>query len=163
MARMMKAEVLEVFRQAPAAPEPTECALNNPSFGQHLEAVRCVGSLDDLERDLGLRLHRGGGCRALIAAIGDGARNRRTDPAHDIQERRDHIAILDIGRCHGEAVYQAQRVDRYVALLALDFLARIVPRGINIVPPFSALFTLWLSTMVVVGVAAFPANSRTSQ
>jgi hypothetical protein len=42
-------------------------------------------------------------------------------------------------------VHQSQRIDADVALLALDFLARIVAMRINVSPPFSALLTLWLS------------------
>src|SRR5882762_11266602 len=54
------------------------------------------------------------------------------------------------------------------ALLALDLsatsslslLARIVPVRINARPPFSALFTLWLSMMAAVGLASRCARSR---
>jgi hypothetical protein len=34
-----------------------------------------------------------------------------------------------------------------VALLTFDFLARIIAMRIDAGPPFSALFTLWLSVM----------------
>src|SRR2546430_6910362 len=55
------------------------------------------------------------------------------------------IAILDIGRMNNGVEQQAYCVDKNVPLLALDLLARIVPVRINARPPFSALFTLWLS------------------
>jgi hypothetical protein len=56
---------------------------------------------------------------------------------------------------------QAKRVNEKVALLALDFLARIVAvRIVN--PPFSALFTLWLSMMAALGLASWPSRSRHS-
>jgi hypothetical protein len=59
-------------------------------------------------------------------------------------------------------------VDKNVPLLALDLsatsslslLARIVPVRINARPPFSALFTLWLSMMAAVGLASRCARSR---
>jgi hypothetical protein len=38
-------------------------------------------------------------------------------------------------------------------LLALDFLACVVTRRIDAGPPFSALFTLWLSMMAALGLA----------
>jgi hypothetical protein len=47
-----------------------------------------------------------------------------------------------------------------MALLALDLLARIVADRVEARPPFSALFTLWLSTMAAVGLASLPASSR---
>src|SRR6266404_4399916 len=55
---------------------------------------------------------------------------------------------------------QAYCVDKNVPLLALDLLARIVPVRINARPPFSALFTLWLSMMAAVGLAFRCARSR---
>jgi hypothetical protein len=45
-------------------------------------------------------------------------------------------------------------------LLALDLFARIVTMRINAGPPFSALFTLWLSMMAAVGLASRSADSR---
>jgi len=49
---------------------------------------------------------------------------------------------------------QTQRVYENVALLAFDFLARIIAMRIDAGPPFSALFTLWLSMMAAVGLAS---------
>jgi hypothetical protein len=42
----------------------------------------------------------------------------------------------------------------------LDFLAGVVTRRIDAGPPFSALFTLWLSMMAAVGLASRCACSR---
>ena len=86
----------------------------------------------------------------MIATIGDGARERGKHLAHHLQQRRRHIAILDVARCDNEANHQAKRVDTEVTLLAFDFLARIVAGSIDPRPPFSALLTLWLSTIAVV-------------
>ena len=47
---------------------------------------------------------------------------------------------------------QTQRIYEDVALLALDLFARIVAMRIDAGPPFSALFTLWLSMIAAVGV-----------
>jgi hypothetical protein len=60
-----------------------------------------------------------------------------------------------------ECVHQeALRIDEDVPLLAVDLLARIVAMRIDAGPPFSALFTLWLSMTAAVGDAARPACSR---
>src|SRR5262245_10037576 len=48
---------------------------------------------------------------------------------------------------------QTQRVYENMALLALDLFARVIAMRIDAAPPFSALFTLWLSTMAAVGLA----------
>jgi hypothetical protein len=66
---------------------------------------------------------------------------------------------------------KALGVDRNVPLLAFDLLARIPRAGpmarprtgspVRVVsPPFSALFTLWLSMMAALGEASRPACSR---
>jgi hypothetical protein len=53
-----------------------------------------------------------------------------------------------------------QRIYENMALLALDLLARIIARRIDPGPPFSALFTLWLSMMAAVGLAWRSSCSR---
>jgi hypothetical protein len=72
----------------------------------------------------------------------------------------DRVPILNIGWRDEERDHQAQRIDNEVALLALDFLARIVAGRVDFGPPFSALLTLWLSAMAVVAVGSLPASSR---
>jgi hypothetical protein len=47
-----------------------------------------------------------------------------------------------------------------MALFAVDFLARIIARWVDAAPPFSALFTLWLSMIAAVGLASRPICSR---
>jgi hypothetical protein len=55
---------------------------------------------------------------------------------------------------------KALRIDEDVALLALDLLAGVVARRVDRRPPFSALFTLWLSIIAAVGLASREAASR---
>jgi len=55
---------------------------------------------------------------------------------------------------------QAEFVDEDVAFLAFDQLAGVEAMRIDRGPPFSALFTLWLSTMQAVGLASRSACSR---
>ena len=73
------------------------------------------------------------------------------------QGRKQHnatVAILDIGGMNDSVEQQTQRIYENMALLALDLLARIVAMRIDAGPPFSALFTLWLSMMAAVGLAS---------
>jgi hypothetical protein len=74
--------------------------------------------------------------------------------------RRDHVAVLDIGRRDREVDQEALRIDADVALLAFDLLAGVVAARIDRSPPFSAPLTLWLSTMPRLAVAFRPASSR---
>jgi hypothetical protein len=61
---------------------------------------------------------------------------------------------------HDGKEQQAQRIYQYMTLLALDLFARIIAMWIDAGPPFSALFTLWLSMMAAVGLASRSAFSR---
>ena len=150
------------WAEATAPAEPGESALDHPSTGQHLESLGRVGSLDDLERYLRFGANVVGRCLALIAAVGDGPRQRGEHPARHLEERRDHVTILNIARRDGEADHQAKRVDGHMALLALDFLARIIAGSVDVGPPFSAPLTLWLSTMAVVAAGFLAASLRAS-
>jgi hypothetical protein len=63
------------------------------------------------------------------------------------------VAILDISGMDDGSEQQAQCVYENMALLAFDFLAGVITMRIDADPPFSALFTLWLSIMAAVGFA----------
>ena len=65
-----------------------------------------------------------------------------------------------VGGVHDGVDQQALRIDENVPLLALDLLSRVVTRRINRRPPFSTLFTLWLSITATVGLASLEAASR---
>jgi len=97
---------------------------------------------------------------SLIPAIDEQLLQKGKHPKQCRHDESAAIAILDIGRMNNGVEQQAYCVDKNVPLLALDLLARIVPMRINARPPFSALFTLWLSMMAAVGLAFRCACSR---
>ena len=98
--------------------------------------------------------------RSLISAVGE---ERLQKWKHAKQCRHDEnasIAILNVGRMNDGVEQEAYCIDKNVPLLAFDLFARIVPVRINARPPFSALFTLWLSMMAAVGLASRCSRSR---
>ena len=97
---------------------------------------------------------------ALIAAIGVEFQHERIHAEHGRDDQRTTITILNVGGVHDGVDQQALRVDKNVPLLTLDLLSRIVTRRINRGPPFSALFTLWLSITAAVGLASLETASR---
>src|SRR5258708_19646840 len=97
--------------------------------------------------------------RALIAAIGEKLRQEREASKQRVQHQAATVAVLDVRRMHDPMQHQAQRIDQDMSLLAFDFLARVVSRRINRGPPFSALFTLWLSITHPVALASPPPSS----
>ena len=157
---MAAGQVLEVLGEPAAAPEPAECPLYDPAFREHVKALGGVGPFDDVEWNAGLGEHPGGRCRALIAAIGHRTDDRGMDGAGHLQERGNRVAVLHVGGRYEKTNQQAERIDRRMPLLAFDFLARVISHRIDADPPFSALLTLWLSTMASVGEAFLAANSR---
>ena len=83
--------------------------------------------------------------RSGVGAVGEQLLEKRELSEHRGQHHQPAIAILDIGGGDQRVQQQAQRIDEDVALLAFDQLAGVEPMGIDAGPPFSALFTLWLS------------------
>ena len=94
-------------------------------------------------------------CRArqLVAAAADPAEKGR-------EEQNTAVTILHIRGMHHRMQQQTYRVDQNMPLLPFDLLARVVPGRIDAGPPFSALFTLWLSITQAVGLASRPIASR---
>ena len=98
--------------------------------------------------------------RSLIAGVGE---QRLQERIHSEQCRKQQdaaVTILDVCGVNDGVQQQTQRVYQNMALLALDLLARIIAMRIDAGPPFSALFTLWLSMMAAVGLASRSLCSR---
>ena len=154
-------EVLEILGEAPTAIEPGDGALDDPALRQELEA-RAITAFDDVEfpvRDGAEDLFELG---SLIGTVADDLLKKGKQSPHRLEQRRRAIAILHIGRMHLHAQQQAERVDEEMAFLALDLLAGVIARRIDLRPPFSAPLTLCESMMATVGLASRPARSRSS-
>jgi len=122
-----------------------------------------IGAFDDLGFDVWQQTRQGVmEHRSLIGRVGKEPGQERVHPEHRGEQQDAAVAILDVGGMNDGVQQQAQRVYEKVALLALDLLARIVAMRIDPAPPFSALFTLWLSMMAAVGLACRSLCSRHS-
>ena len=146
----------------PTAPvEPADGAFDNPALRFDDEAFGMIATSDDIDRQHG---HDGGGGgledRSRIAAVCEQLAQERELPEQGGQQQHAAIAILHVGGGDQRVQQQAKFVDEYVAFLALDQLAGIEAMRVDRGPPFSALFTLWLSTIQAVGLASRPACSR---
>jgi hypothetical protein len=98
----------------------------------------------------------------LIGSVGKELLQERIHPEQGREQQDAAVAILDIGGMNDGVEQQTQRVYENVALLAFDLLARIKTIRVDAGPPFSALFTLWLSMMAAVGLASRSLFSRHS-
>src|SRR5262249_33059043 len=125
------------------------------------ESSRPIGALDDFSFELRQDLCQGFlKVRPLIATISKELFQERVHPEKGRKKQDAAIAILDIGRMNDGVQQQTQRVYENMALLPLDLFARVIAMRIDAAPPFSALFTLWLSTMAAVGLASRSPCSR---
>src|SRR5271166_996013 len=154
-------QVLEILGQSAAAVEPGEGSFHHPPSGKNLEAFGGIRPLDDLDRKLRHHLRQGlAKLRPLIAAIGEELLQKRIEAEQGRENQHPAVAVLDIGGVNQDVDQQALGIDQDMSLLAADFLARIIPLGINAAPPFSALFTLWLSMIQAVGLGCRSTCSR---
>ena len=100
--------------------------------------------------------------RPRIGAIGEQFCEKRKLAEQRREQPDAAIAILNASGMNDRVEQQTLHVHKNVPFLALDQLARIEPVRIDKGPPFSALFTLWLSMMQAVGLASRSTFSRHS-
>jgi len=77
-----------------------------------------------------------------------------------VKHQHGAVAVLQVGRVNHRRKDQTKGIDQETALLAFDLLSRIITWRVDRDPPFSALFTLWLSIAPAVGEASRPSSSR---
>ena len=100
--------------------------------------------------------------RPLIGSVGKQLLQERMHPEQGRKKHDAPVAILDVGWMNDGVEQQPHCIYENMALLALDLLARIITMRIDAGPPFSALFTLWLSMMAALGLASRSSCSRHS-
>jgi len=96
----------------------------------------------------------------LITAIGKKFLQEREHSEQCPENQHPAVAVLNVRRMHHGVEHKAYRINEDRSFLALDLLARVVAVRVNFGPPFSALFTLWLSITPAVGLASRPIFSR---
>ena len=98
--------------------------------------------------------------RPALCAVGEQLGEVGKQAEQGGQQQHAPVAVLNVGGGDQRVQQQTEFVDQNMTLLALDQLAGIEAMRIDRGPPFSALFTLWLSTMQAVGLASRSAWSR---
>jgi len=154
-------EVFPVLCQSPAAVEPGDSAFDDSPFGLYDKALDPIRAFDDfrfeMRQDAGQRVAKD---RPLIGAVGEQLLEIGEQTEQRCQQGDAAVAILNVGGGDDTVQEQALCIDENMPLPALDQLARIKAGRIDVSPPFSALFTLWLSMMQAVGLASRSACSR---
>ena len=161
--RALRIEVFPILGKPSAAVEPRNGALDDPALGQHRKSFDVIGALHDVSFEAGQDSRK---CilefRPLIASVREELRQEGMHSEQGCKQQDATVAILDVGGMNDRVEQQSQRVYENMALLAFDLLARIIAMRIDAGPPFSALFTLWLSMMAAAGLASLPPCSRHS-
>jgi hypothetical protein len=153
--------VFPVLGETATSVEPTDGALDDPALRLNGEAFEVGTAPDDLDSQVGHDLSDAvGEDRPGIGAIREQLAKKRELPEQGGQQQNAAVAILHVGGGDQGMQQQTEAVDQNVAFLALDQLTGIEAMRIDRDPPFSALFTLWLSTMQAVGLASRSARSR---
>lgn len=149
---------LAVLAEPAIAAEPGEGAFDDPSLGEHDEPTLPLEFGHDLEPEAEvvcgpvLQL-------ALLAGIGpDGLPSGVAIPVKLDENPFGCITVLYVCGRNRQSVDQPEGVDGDGALSAPHLLAGLVASG----PPFSVVFTDWLSSTAALGVASRPATWRTS-
>jgi hypothetical protein len=131
----------EVLGEATAVADPGEGPFDDPAFGQDYKAVE-IAALDDLEPPrtaLGDSLRH---FRPLVATIGVDALDKGEGATGLPQHGSGTVTVLNIGGMNDDAQKEAKGIDEDVALASFDLLARVVTRGIERRPPFTAPLAL---------------------
>lgn len=139
-----------VFGQSAVLVEPTECALDDPSFGQHCEFPN--GLLLNYFNKATIPARCPVDKLAGIAAIRPDDLQSPPLPAEFLDEQFASLAVLLVGRMNHQGDDQAERIHDDMALAAGDLLPRVVAT----IPPFPAVLTDWLSMMAALGVGLRP-------
>jgi hypothetical protein len=142
--------------QTTIATEPGKGPLQDPPLGQNLKASHVGVAFDDLQDPVPQRAgpvdHLGGASPIGPDPVEPGELSDRLG-----QHQLGPVAVLDVGGVDDDGQEQAHRVYDDVPLASLDLLAGVVAAR----PPFSAVFTDWLSMIAAEGVGFRPSWTRT--
>ena len=93
-----------------------------------------------------------------IACIGPDQSQTGKPPYHFVYDQLRSISVLNISRIYHHGQQQPYGIHYDVSLSTVDLLASIIATR----PPFSVVFTDWLSMMAALGVGLLPSTSRTT-
>jgi hypothetical protein len=151
---------LIILAQPPVTIEPAQRALHDPAFGAHQKALDNGRALDDVQphRPIAPQRLDPSDQRAGIGLISPNPAQARKFVPEDRKDVLRTVTVLHTGRRDDDGQAQPKRVNEDMALAAVDvFVGVKAPE-----PPFSVVFTDWLSMRPARGWRRLPAATRTS-
>ena len=149
-------QFLVVLAEPSATAEPSQRALHHPSAGQYFELVAVRVPPHHLQQPPS---GGPGPCRQTpgIGCVGPDYLETREASHQFGQYQPGPVPVLDVGCVNDHGQEQPSSIHYDVALASRHLLARVIAAR----PPFSVVFTDWLSMMAPLGVASRPSLSRT--
>ena len=147
-------EFLVILGQTSVPSKPAERSFDDPSPGRDDEADPGDAANDDqgqAEPNAGKQDRQ-----AVVDAVGAHGLQPAVQRLDLAQQVRCAVGILDVGGVDDDAQQEAGGVNRDVALAPFDLFGRLIAAR----PPFSVVFTLWVSMMATVGLGSRPSCSR---
>ena len=119
--------IFHIFGEATASTEPGQRSFHDPTPGDDLKADCRVGPFDcfyfHMRQNFLTGLFENG---TLVSAIGKEFLQKRKPAEQGSKDQNAAIPVLETGRMDHGVKQQPYRVDKDVALLSLDFLARVI-------------------------------------
>ena len=144
-----------ILAQSPVPAQPGESALHHPASGQHLKAVAVPGTPHYLQSPTRQCRHPLDQLSGVAAICPDQAQPGK--PSGQLaDDQLGPIPVLHVGWVHRHRQQQSLGIHHNMPFAAFHLLARVVPPR----PPFSVVFTDWLSMMAPLGLGWRPRNRR---
>ncbi len=130
---------LVILTQSAIAIEPPQRPLDNPTFGEHFEALGASGALDDLQVDRAM----GPQCphpvheRPSIGCVSPDPSQAGKLMPEALQQTFGSVSILHTGGRDRYGEDEPKRIDEEVSLAPFDLFVGIKPTE----PPFSVVLT----------------------
>ena len=132
-------------------------SFDNPAPLQDLKSLGVPGAFHNHKSPLQDRRHPRNQLACVPPVSPDELQSR--EAGHECPEHRlGPIAVLDPRRVHQHDQEQPEDIDHDVALAPTDTLAAVIASD----PPFSVVFTVWLSMIPALGSRVRPEASRRS-
>lgn len=145
-----------VFAQTTTPTQPRQRSFNDPASWQYLELVGVSWTLDYLHNPARQRLNPVNQLSRVASVRPDQLEAGET-PYQFVDNKLSPIPVLDISRVGHDGQEQTHGVYHDVPLASRHLLASVITAR----PPFSVVFTDWLSIMAALGVGSLPSACRT--
>ena len=146
---------LIVLTQPSILAQPTKGTFHHPTSGQYYETMQ-VTTLDNLNNPSECVFGPTHKCPG-ITSIHPYPFQLPKSIAQFLQNQPSPITILNVGGVYYHNQNQAEGINEQVPLTPRNLFSGVI----TATPPFSAVFTLWLSMIAALGVGLCPAWQRT--